>query len=574
VVGVRPVRTVRTAREELLAMQRRLVEKIRREIAGLVRREAPGLGLPLAEFARRTARYDRISTRDELVDEVASAGVAYIGDFHTLRQAQQTPVRLLHEVLARPPFARGERRAWLALEMVRARDQVEVDRYLRGELSDEGFLRATRWAESWGFHWPSCRIVLEFARRRGVPVLALNTEPTHDARNRIEQRERNAAWRIAAWRRAHPDDLLVALFGELHVSEGRLPRLVAERLARRPAKGPAGRAPQERRAVVVYQNVDRLYWRLAGEGLEHIVDVLRLRDSVFCVMNATPLAKLQSHLSWLERTGSPERFLPWYEDGSDDVDLAELVGDFARAIASFLGIRAPRLEGLEVVKAGHPEALRSAVPEALLPEAELALGTTGSAFLPEAGAVLFASYSMNHAAEEAARLLAAREAGVVRTAPPRSDDGFYGLIWSKALGYFGSKVINHKRLCYKERDYAQYARRPDGEAGIQKVRQVARRVLAHREAEVSFLAGAPFAQPFRATRMDGVVRMAVAQALGHMLGDRLYDAMILEFVPKEEIRELFRRPVSAPGAAREAYMGLVKRLQYVTEFYRSRWDRL
>lgn len=564
-VGVRPVRAVRTAREELLAMQRRLVGKIRRGIAGLVRREAPRLGPLLAAFARSTSRYDRISTRDELVAEVASAGIAFVGDFHTLRQAQQTPVRLLHEILARPAFVRGERRAWLALEMVRARDQGHVDRYLRGELSDEGFLRATRWAASWGFHWPSCRVVLNFARRRGVPVMALNTEPTHGARDPIDARERSAAGRIAAWCEEHPDDLLVALFGELHVSEGRLPRLVEEALAR------LGR---ERRAVVVYQNVDRLYWRLADEGLEHIVDVLRLRDGAYCVLNATPLAKLRSHLSWLERTGSPERFLPWYEDGAEDVDLAELVAEFARAIASFLGIRAPRLDGLEVVKAGDPEALRSAIPPELLPEAELALGTTGSAFLPEAGAIVFASYSMNHAAEESARLLAARESRVARTAPPGSEDGFYGLVWSKTLGYFGSKVINHKRLCYKERDYAQYARRPDGQAGIQKVRQVARRVLSHRDAEVSFLAGAPFAQPFRVTRMDGVVRVAVAQALGHMLGDRLYDAMILEFVPKAEIRGLFRRPVSAPGAAREAYLDLVKRLQYVTEFYRSRWDRL
>ncbi len=566
-VGVRPVRALRTAREELLAMQRRLVERIRREIAGFVRREAPGLGPSLAEFARRTARYDRISTRDELVEEVASAGIAYVGDFHTLRQAQQTPVRLLHEVLARPAFARGERRACLALEMVRARDQGHVDRYLAGELSDEGFLRATRWAESWGFHWPSCRIVLEFARRRGVPVIALNTEPSRGARAAIDARERSAAARIAAWCGTHPADLLVALFGELHVSEGRLPRLVARALARR---------GDRRRAVTIYQNVDRLYWRLAEEGLEHIVDVLRLREDAFCVLNATPLAKLQSHLSWLERTGSRERFLPWYEDGSDDVDLAELVLDFAGAIASFLGIRAPRLEGLEVVKAGAPEALRRspAIPPALLEEAEIAVGTTGSAYLPEAGAILFASYSMNHAAEEAARLLAAREGRGPSAASRIGEDAFYGLVWSKALGYFGSKVINHKRLCYKERDYAHYARRPDGEAGIQKVRQVARRVVAHRKAEVSFLAGAPFERPFRAERMDGVVRVAVAQALGHMLGDRLYDAMILEFVTKGEIRGLFRLPLSAPGAAREAYLGLVKRLQYVTEFYRSRWDRL
>lgn len=74
--------------------------------------------------------------------------------------------------------------------------------------------------------------------------------------------------------------------------------------------------------------------------------------------------------------------------------------------------------------------------------------------------------------------------------------------------------------------------------------------------------------------MNGVVRMAAGEALGHMLRDCLYDAMILDFVAKKESRHLFRLTVSAPDAAQEACLTLVKRLQYVTEFYQSRWDRL
>ena len=131
-VALRPHRVVKTAREELLSLQRSLGVRLRREVEGLIRREAPGLHPRIAEFARSTARYERLSTSDELVEEIAAGGIAYVGDYHTLRQAQQTPVRLLHGVLARPEFARGERPAALALEMVRTRDQGHVDWYLRG----------------------------------------------------------------------------------------------------------------------------------------------------------------------------------------------------------------------------------------------------------------------------------------------------------------------------------------------------------------------------------------------------------------------------------------------------------
>lgn len=79
---------------------------------------------------------------------------------------------------------------------------------------------------------PGCRII-EFARRCDVPVIAFDSQPPRGERSGLDARERRAAARIAAWRRRHPRDLLMAVFGELHVTEGRVPRLVREALGRR-----------------------------------------------------------------------------------------------------------------------------------------------------------------------------------------------------------------------------------------------------------------------------------------------------------------------------------------------------
>jgi len=65
----------------------------------------------------------------------------------------------------------------LGLEMVPAPRQPVLDRYSTGRIDEATFLREVGWDEVWG-HDPALYLpLLRWARRQGVPLLALNAEP-------------------------------------------------------------------------------------------------------------------------------------------------------------------------------------------------------------------------------------------------------------------------------------------------------------------------------------------------------------------------------------------------------------
>ncbi|MFN9636182.1 MAG: ChaN family lipoprotein [Synechococcaceae cyanobacterium] len=74
----------------------------------------------------------------------------------------------------------------LGLEMVPAARQAALDRYGRGESDEATFLKEVGWAEVWG-HDPALYLpLLRWARKQGVPLVALNAEPALVRRVRRE----------------------------------------------------------------------------------------------------------------------------------------------------------------------------------------------------------------------------------------------------------------------------------------------------------------------------------------------------------------------------------------------------
>jgi hypothetical protein len=88
------------------------------------------------------------------------------------------------------------------------------------------------------------------------------------------------------------------------------------------------------------------------------------------------------------------------------------------------------------------------------------------------------------------------------------------------------------------------------------VRQMAMMVIAHKRLE-------------RGRRTSAVRRLfaradphlfdSVTHALGYMLGDDLYAALVRGRLTKREIRELFRDPMEEDGSPFHAYFYLVRR---------------
>jgi hypothetical protein len=63
----------------------------------------------------------------------------------------------------------------IGLEMFPDTEQRSLDQWRDGLLTEEGFVKLSRWYEHWGYHWHYYRDIFLYARDRALPMFALNT---------------------------------------------------------------------------------------------------------------------------------------------------------------------------------------------------------------------------------------------------------------------------------------------------------------------------------------------------------------------------------------------------------------
>jgi uncharacterized iron-regulated protein len=114
-------------------------------------------------FDGRTAREIGWS---EAVRRLAAADAVFLGETHLDRLTHEAELALLRELTE----ARGGRVA-LALEMFERDVQPALDDYLAGAIEEERFLALAR---PWPNYRTDYRPLVEFARARGIPVIASN----------------------------------------------------------------------------------------------------------------------------------------------------------------------------------------------------------------------------------------------------------------------------------------------------------------------------------------------------------------------------------------------------------------
>ncbi len=563
-----------TVRETLVAIQRSLVGHIKREIYREIARETPGMERYFSEYQRATSHYERLSDKRELVERTAASDLVFIGDFHTLRPSQKIPIKLIQTLLETERFRAAPRAVVIGMEMFFPRDDELIKRYMKGELEDARFLEAMNYEQNWGFNWNNYKAILEFARRNRIGVIGVNAAAT--GRRHLWKRDRLAARAIGTALAANPGCLLVVQFGDLHVAPEHLPGATLRECAAR------GLAPK---ALIIHQNSDRIYWKLAESGLEQIVDVVKIDVSSFCVVNSTPLIKYQSRLNWQHRHS--ELLCPmhaaWCEIGDEEADMQGQVKQYIRAICKTLGLSLPEMSNLSVSTTHDLHFLEGLkgkeVSACEADEIRTHILKTESYFIAKADTVCLTNLSVNHAAEEAAHYVHAKLSG---WNPPLRGlggaDRFYSKVMREALGYFGSKLINHKRLAYMGRDYHDLLEKCKGRRlrGMREreLRGIARLVVEHRRREGHFKQTGKWRHMRALGRMPVALCIGLSHALGYMLGEHLHSAMMQEFMKVDELRDLFMGSYLEKGAGLATYLSLQKRLEYVQDLYSRKAERL
>src|SRR5262249_16278119 len=62
----------------------------------------------------------------------------------------------------------------IGLEMLPREEQADIERWRKGDLSEEEFLKACDWEKAWGYDFGFYRPPLQLAKSEGLAVIALN----------------------------------------------------------------------------------------------------------------------------------------------------------------------------------------------------------------------------------------------------------------------------------------------------------------------------------------------------------------------------------------------------------------
>jgi hypothetical protein len=547
--------TIPNLRARRSAGQRHALASVEREIRA---HDPNGRRKYLRDFAQAFRSYQATLDEAELLEALHTADIALIADYHALPAAQRCAAALL-EARALP----GDRRIVLGVETVYSRDQHILDEWWRREIAADELRARIRFQDEWGYDWAPFFELLVTAREHAEAIYGLDCMPREDLR-KIGARDRHAAAKIAEIRQRHPGAVILTLFGESHLAPQHLPSRIRELV------------PSDR-VLTVLQNVDALYWRIAGEQAER-VPAVRVDASTVCVFNATPLEKYESYRLCLDR---------WQREDSTGPDLAPTLYNLINSLASVLGVERyssynhtqPRfLVDLlpEIYGPSSLSLLRRRLERRNLSAADITshlaqLEETGCLYWPEINALSVHEFKMLSASEAAARFLYAACQGLPHLHPNSSDedftDRFYAAVFEHALADFGSRILDPERPMLRDVDLQDmYAlTREDVERATQlpfpRAMQMVDLTLWHRDLESTLTTLDSFKKALAAEIPALPESDFFARQLGCLLGSDLYTAYLDGQLQPAAIRRLMLAPHTVPGAAPQAYFDLMRRLR-------------
>lgn len=482
------------APDALERSQKKLYLSIKSELSLFEKKKTKDILAYEKTFRACLPRAIRSAEKKEFIRELRRSGVVLVGDFHPFRQSQKGFLRLVEECLP------SKKRVVLGLECLQQAHQSAVNEFLAGYITAEELRDKIDFEKYWPFSWENYREILEFAKKKKLPVLALNILERKRNPSMLRERDNAAAEKTAAEIFSHPGTTVFLLYGELHLARRHLPADLRERLGKKI------------KVAVVHQNEPDLYWKAPKLKNGQKPEVLRLSANEFCVLNSVPWVKLRSYLDWLE--GSPTS-----EDWDEGVDVDGTVHHYARLLADAIGLQATLREDVEIA---GPEifprnqaalANLSSFDKILLRHSEQ-FQRTG--YLPCSGRLILPAVSTNTLSEAASFLLWHSQRGSSKKAGRPLP---YVCVAHFLVGYLGSKVLNPKRKCNEVADLKEMLR--GSTRGESRPRVVARALYLLKP----YLKGESL--PKSQSALSGSAEMEACRLAGYILGDRFFQSLLM-----------------------------------------------
>lgn len=101
------------------------------------------------------------------------ASILYVGEAHANKAAHQVQLQVLNAYYEKYGGAIA-----VGMEMFTRPYQPFLDQWIAGEIDEEKFLQDTQWDTEWGYDYYLYKDILDFAREKKIPVVALNAPKT------------------------------------------------------------------------------------------------------------------------------------------------------------------------------------------------------------------------------------------------------------------------------------------------------------------------------------------------------------------------------------------------------------
>jgi uncharacterized iron-regulated protein len=110
-------------------------------------------------------------TPAQMLAVAGDARIVYVGETHDNPASHRLELQVLQALAERYPG-----HVALGMEMFVRSQQPALDRWVAGGLDEKAFLKESHWFDNWNMDFAYYRDLLNFARERHIPVIALNAE--------------------------------------------------------------------------------------------------------------------------------------------------------------------------------------------------------------------------------------------------------------------------------------------------------------------------------------------------------------------------------------------------------------
>jgi len=109
-----------------------------------------------------------LRTLSDIIDSAAGKKIVYVGEYHDRFSHHSVELDVIKGLY------RKDQKLAVGMEMFQRPFQKTLDDYIKGSIDEREFLKNTEYFKRWGFDYNLYKPILDFARSKKIPVIALN----------------------------------------------------------------------------------------------------------------------------------------------------------------------------------------------------------------------------------------------------------------------------------------------------------------------------------------------------------------------------------------------------------------